>query len=1441
MRRKKRHLALVLAIIMTVTACIGEGALVVYANESTESTLTAEKAVEEAEETKKEIKSDYEEQETISKQDENKSPNMEQDKTQDNVVSSEKEKDKSNAQEISEDKKEEKGESDKQEIDMEAVNKVVNLFKKLPEASEAEKMSEEEIVSISEQAAEAMNAYDALSIKECEYIKEEYQELYKNVMEGLANVLIEHQQDESNPMSLLPLEEVKAYLVLNDKTEEELQNFSVDEMLKMLVDGNGQPVSDLPAGATTVWRYIKDETANVENYEKYSIGKGETIDLSTAKEIHNYHLELIIGSGSQLNSNNVRYIITVYVSKTISEELNFFLYLQDKNGKRTEVIPERTQIAYNNQISGAPVTANEYVVPEISTESQYYLGISSSADEHPNVRTEIYDYFEFLRSYINATPLTDTVLNQNMKQAGQGLQIEYGTPKIFAVVYFDNEDRVISQSFISFAAVKDASYIRADLYQKEGDQLVDVVMLDADHIGFDDLDSLFQFDGIHELYMMLKEGYAADSDLYCVLDAYGVTYGDQANSYVVKAVEGHYDSLTEVEQCKDIKEQLIPADKSSKNRGYKANYKSEDGGVPFTIFFEDGSVWKLRILAMEYDAEMDPDYVKEFTEAPIIGATDPWFRVTGANDVGGKAHDTYVIENGKNINIDTMYGYGYQTVIFNDNVDSFVPTFWKADDEAISIDKIYANGSEFKEGAELSFPEGENTLDATFSVIITDKNGSHPKNYDVTFVKKTSGPQLYVAGPLAPDVRSVFLDEYHENKHDIFIANIGDEPLTNLWLDLDATNVELDDYWSIGGEGNNTLEACPDDFAAELESSDYGELSNVAKIRLVPPSTGKGGEIEGTLKIYSGEEGNAANSKLLATIELSDLAQNPEIITTELDDAVKYVPYSQLITTNNMYDWVNVSYDVIDGELPEGIDLIEETGELYGVPQETGTFKFTVSTEFESTSENYAFTPSTVELTLTVDDNTDDNVYNATDADDNYSILDAIGTEETAGDHHYILEETGDQVFRSEGEMGQFVDVWLNGEKLEPNIDYLVEEGSTRITIKAQTFESNRTNKDGARNTIAAEFRTSDPNSKNDKNNSNELKRTSQNFYMKKHTHSYDSGKVTKAATCKTNGVKTYTCTSCGHQYTEVIKALGHTSDGGQITQNATCTVNGVKSYYCVRCHTLMKTEVIAAPGKHDYKETVTPGKDCVTDGVRTFTCKRCGFMYAEPIKAVGHKYVAEVTIEPTETEDGLKTYTCSVCQDSFTEVIPALGDETHMHTYDEGVATKEPTCLENGMMTYTCTKCGAVKQETILATGHKYKEEIIAEATCTELGTKKFTCEKCGNSYTERIPEKGHNYDKGIVTKQPTAEKTGIKTYTCTICGTSYTEVLPMLNSDLAQGESENSGSGNSGNKAVGSAEETDGVQTGDSANMGIWTALVIMSLGCIIITMYLEKKRQK
>ena len=42
------------------------------------------------------------------------------------------------------------------------------------------------------------------------------------------------------------------------------------------------------------------------------------------------------------------------------------------------------------------------------------------------------------------------------------------------------------------------------------------------------------------------------------------------------------------------------------------------------------------------------------------------------------------------------------------------------------------------------------------------------------------------------------------------------------------------------------------------------------------------------------------------------------------------------------------------------------------------------------------------------------------------------------------------------------------------------------------------------------------------------------------HTHSYDIGTVTKAATCTSTGIKTYTCKTCGSTKTEVIPVIDH-------------------------------------------------------------------------------------------------------------------------------------------------------------------------------------------------------------------------------------------------------------------------------------------------------------
>lgn len=88
------------------------------------------------------------------------------------------------------------------------------------------------------------------------------------------------------------------------------------------------------------------------------------------------------------------------------------------------------------------------------------------------------------------------------------------------------------------------------------------------------------------------------------------------------------------------------------------------------------------------------------------------------------------------------------------------------------------------------------------------------------------------------------------------------------------------------------------------------------------------------------------------------------------------------------------------------------------------------------------------------------------------------------------------------------------------------------------------------------------------------------------HTHSY-TAKVTKEATCTTEGERIYTCT-CGDRYTETIPATGHSESAWIIGKAATAIENGSKHTECTTCGKVIKTEVIPATGEvSDRKETV--------------------------------------------------------------------------------------------------------------------------------------------------------------------------------------------------------------------------------------------------------------
>ena len=162
-----------------------------------------------------------------------------------------------------------------------------------------------------------------------------------------------------------------------------------------------------------------------------------------------------------------------------------------------------------------------------------------------------------------------------------------------------------------------------------------------------------------------------------------------------------------------------------------------------------------------------------------------------------------------------------------------------------------------------------------------------------------------------------------------------------------------------------------------------------------------------------------------------------------------------------------------------------------------------------------------------------------------------------------------------------------------------------------------------------------------------------------------------------------------------------------EVTTEATCKADGVRTYTAKvtfegKDYTDTKTEVIPATG-HAYGEPVWKWTDGF-EATATFTCGND----ASHVETVNAAVTNEVTTEATCEVDGVRTYTAKVTfegkeyTDTKTEVIPATSHDTEL------VGAKDATCTEDG---YTgdevCKVCQAVvKQgEVIPALGHDYKD----------------------------------------------------------------------------------------------------------------------------------------
>ena len=113
--------------------------------------------------------------------------------------------------------------------------------------------------------------------------------------------------------------------------------------------------------------------------------------------------------------------------------------------------------------------------------------------------------------------------------------------------------------------------------------------------------------------------------------------------------------------------------------------------------------------------------------------------------------------------------------------------------------------------------------------------------------------------------------------------------------------------------------------------------------------------------------------------------------------------------------------------------------------------------------------------------------------------------------------------------------------------------------------------------------------------------------------HNYTS-QVTREPTLTVEGIRTFTCTVCKHQYTENMGKHSHYYNGTRTIHWLGCEQQGEIEHYC-----------------------------------------SCGDAYVDITPALGHAFVAKVTTKATTQKAGIKTFTCSRCSHSYTEVIPKL------------------------------------------------------------------------------------------------------------------------------------------------------------------------------------------
>lgn len=820
------------------------------------------------------------------------------------------------------------------------------------------------------------------------------------------------------PLSLLPLKEQSLRVDLTGFTPLECSSVSVKEIFS----GN-----QLEGASKVVWSQSYNDDYEV------------TTSDSDINVMNDSYLEIIVGDGDQLNSDNIRYHVSV--DKSSSDNwLNVDVYVQDEKGVRKE-IQAKSKFSSNAYSTHNSIKVKPFYLyaseSEIENYKSAYIKLSlnkeSFADKNFNNVKVFEGIYDTPEEAVKGKDITDQIFCSDVAAKDAGYKISTIYSNYITLVEYSAEKKAVGCLPIYI-------YFRNNYFS------YDSSLRDQDDNYVDNRTSSSNSDGYRTITYTLYSQYAVNGKYYFKARFYKEGLSD--NTAVTAAYVGKYNSISEAKKAGavDIKDELFGS------KGYGADYSK---GVYFSAFAgEDGTSdqvsghFCVKTEAGEAESEIK-GAPSSGTQLYISG-----FKQTDKDAYGNSSVECYKVNSS-----DDSYGENNYITFFVDkdtDLSNLAPVF-----SSSQKSNVYAEGSNTPVKSGESFHNFTNGL---VQYTVSAENGFDSRNYWVSVIKAQEDEgKLYITSLADEDAhtqtennviystRQVMLDRLHDDKHDILVANMGTQAISNLGIELKSDVIELDEYWTFTGKSDLN------GFSTINKNTSYGELPNLAKIRIkAKKDIEDGTDVSGTLTIKSG------NTPLMV-LTLTGVVGDPSITTKEVPQAVKYVPYGTMIQNSNKYSWNNVSYELIGGKLPEGME-VKANGEIYGVPKESGKFTFWV----RMNNSYGSFSSSTKSFTLEVIENTDENVNNATDS--GYDLTQRITNVNNAQSYLMI----------SQGVISEFRAVYLDGQKLEEGKDYNAKSGSTRITIEGQTLN----NAGEGNHTLGVEFRTAD----------DTLKRAAQNY-----------------------------------------------------------------------------------------------------------------------------------------------------------------------------------------------------------------------------------------------------------------------------------------------------------------------------------------------------------